>query len=128
MTTRNTAPCLTIQRSISGSSCASWRASSSSIIGTPSRIGNARRSARHTSTSDAFWNLSGPLHTGHARISSSLSSTFLAHGIEFVHARDDEIDQRARLVLRELGGDRHEPAALVREGRAFYGILLGHED
>ena len=38
------------QRSSSGSSWASWRASSSSIIGTPSRIGNASRSARQTST------------------------------------------------------------------------------
>src|SRR5512139_3793725 len=54
------------------SSAFSARASSGSITGMSSRIGYARRHALHTSSCADFFHSSGPLQTGHTRISSSL--------------------------------------------------------
>src|SRR5690348_6893174 len=105
-------------------------------MGTPSRSGNASRSARQTSTSAARWNLSGPLQIGHARMSSSLSSIFSLPGplfsstavLEVAGPRQHEIRQLTRIALGKFRGDGHVPAALVGEGDAFYGILLRHDD
>src|SRR5690348_15302676 len=44
-----------------------------------------------------------------------------------MYAREHHVDEPARLGLGEFGRDGHEPATLVGEGRAFYGIFLRHE-
>src|ERR1043165_185101 len=68
------------------------------------------------------------MRTGHANMSSNRSSTILSRGQVGMYAREDDVDQPARLGLGEFGRDGHEPATLVGEGRAFYGIFLRHED
>src|SRR5579864_520829 len=122
ITTRNTRP--SAQRSSSGSSAASWRASSSSITGTSSRIGNARRSVRHTNTCVSRRYLSVPLHTGQARISSireSMATLPSEHMLEHASA------QPAPIRLTERGANRQIPHPCVGERGAFYGILLRHQ-
>src|SRR5438132_13158324 len=84
--------------------------------------GKARRSALHTSSAASFFHASGPLHRGHTRISSSFGS--IGSGSGLGDAGEEELFEFAR----QLGLDAQVPHALVRECRAFYGILFGHDD
>src|ERR1700683_1143200 len=117
------------QRSSRGSSAASWRASSSSITGTASRMGEASRSMRHTSTCASRLNNSVPLQTGQARISSSRASILSRPRLRCSAAnlRQYARQQFAGLRRAELRADRNVPQSRVAERCAFYGILLGHE-
>src|SRR6266853_147759 len=100
--------------SFTSSSGRSFLASSSSITGISSRIGNARRSALQMNSACALRWTSGPLQTGQTRISSSRASMnsfqyeFRQGGIEF-------------------GLDAHRNQVAPAEVAAFYRILFGHQ-
>src|SRR5450631_99193 len=93
----------------------SRRASSSSMTGMPSRMGYASRADLETSSCRVRSNISGPLVTGHTRISSNLGSTQLL------------LDERKQLRINDRP-DRERPTAVIGERGAFYRILLGHQD
>src|SRR6187399_1778374 len=92
------------------------------MTGMSSFTAKARRSALHTSSSASFFQRSGPLQTGHTRISSSLGS--IGSPGECIDACEDEIVE----VARQDRLDAQEPHARIGERGAFYGILLGHDD
>src|SRR5512134_4053967 len=81
----------------------------------PSRIGNASRSALQTSSCSALRETSGPLQSGHTRMSSSFES---------MQSAGDECGEA--LVHARLDAERVEVVA--GERAAFYCILLGHQD
>src|SRR5687767_6965719 len=52
------------------------------------------------------------------------SVVHLSTDLECLDAREYQVDELDRLVLRKFRRHRYVPATLVGEGRAFYGILL----
>src|SRR5450432_1458274 len=84
--------------------------------------GNASRSPLQMSSAASLRHSSGPLHSGQTRISSSLGSIGAPAGL----------GDAGKKEIVELGRqDRIHPQvphARIGECRAFYGILLGHDD
>src|SRR5712691_8589008 len=100
--------------SFTSSSGGSFLASSSSITGISSRIGNARRSALQMNSACALRWTSGPLQIGQTRISSSRES---------MNSFQHEFHQ-GRV---EFGIDAHRDQVAPAEVAAFYRILFGHQ-
>src|SRR6266481_5274277 len=100
--------------SFTSSSGGSFLASSSSITGISSRIGNARRSALQISSDCALRWTSGPLQIGQTRMSSRRAS---------MNAFQNEITYSGIDFGVNGHGDQIAPA----EAPTFYRILLGHQ-
>src|SRR5574343_445560 len=84
------------------------------MIGISSRIGNASLQGLQTSSFSALRCSRLPLQIGQTRISSSLAST------QFLQNQFNE-------GRRQLGLDGKNPDLTRRQTRAFYCILLGHQ-
>src|SRR5467141_3779265 len=93
------------------------------MTGMPSRIGYARPAARETSSCRCRSYSSGPLVTGHTRMSSSLGSMLNTVQSRFDHIRECAIQADVQ---------RHDPQAFVMRQRlivpAFYGVFFGDQD
>src|SRR5471032_439625 len=91
------------------------RASSAHMMGMPSRIGYARRSARQINSCAFLSCSSWPLQTGHTKISSSRASTTFLHNLlcqRVINMRTDRDDPQSRVVFE------------IFNLRTFYCILL----
>src|SRR5579862_4807210 len=88
----------------------------------PSFTGKARRSALHRSSCASLRHASGPLHSGHTRISSSLGSIGAPESLGNPRGKEFfEIGRKDRV-------DAKKPHPRIGECRAFYGILFSHDD
>src|SRR6267143_1541623 len=96
------------------SSGGSFLASSSSITGISSRIGNASRSALQTNSACALRYTSGPLQIGQTRMSSSRESM-------------NSFQYEFRQGRVEFGLDSHRNQISPAEVAAFYRILFGQQ-